>query len=99
MFRLLRGHNFGGQTCQLKLNVTDSFLPDNAGSMLLHVVDGCLYVPDYGSHDVEMQIDIAGSSSLLAGAVNLRSLSRWKKLLKAGLPDPPSPAWAGGLTG
>ncbi len=86
LFRLLRGHNFGGQTCQLKLIVTDSFLPENAGSMLLHFVDGRLYVPDYGSHDVELQIGIAGFSSLLAGAVNLRSLYRY------GLVDVSDPA-------
>lgn len=87
LFRLLRGHNFGGQTCQLKLIVVDSFLPENAGSMLLHFVDGRLYVPDYGSHDVEMQIGIAEFSSLLAGAVNLRSLYRY------GLVDISDPAW------
>lgn len=74
ILRLLRGRDFGGQTCRLRLTVHDSFLPENAGSTLLCFEDGHLHVADGGDHDVEVCMDVAEFSSLLVGAVNFRSL-------------------------
>jgi len=74
---LLKGRDFGGQSCTLKLTVEDSFLPENAGSMLLHFADGRLDLLDGGGHDVEVSLDIAEFSSLLVGAVDFRSLYKY----------------------
>jgi predicted acetyltransferase len=74
IFGSLKERDFGGQTCWLKLTVEDSFLPENAGSTLLHFEDGRLRLPDDGLHDVEVRMDVAEFSSLLIGTVNFRSL-------------------------
>ncbi len=77
LFDRLSEHDFGGQTCILKLSSTDSFLPENAGSTLLRFDHGLLRRPDDGAHDVEVRLGIADLSSLLAGTVNFGSLYRY----------------------
>jgi predicted acetyltransferase len=77
VFDLLREHNFGGQTCVLKLTVNDGFLPDNAGSTLLGFGQGRVRLLDEGAHDVEVRIGIAEFSSLLTGTVRFESLWRY----------------------
>ncbi len=84
IFDLLAERDFGApgpgaQTCTLKLTVADTFLPENAGSTLLRLEGGHLQrLDDAGphdvAHDVEVRLDIADFSSLLAGTVNFRSL-------------------------
>jgi predicted acetyltransferase len=77
MFDRLGERNFGDQTCTLKLTVEDSLLPENAGSTLLHFDGGGVQRVDGGSHDVEVRLDIADFSSLLAGTVDFQSLYRY----------------------
>jgi predicted acetyltransferase len=77
MFDLLHERNFGGQTCTLKLNVVDSFLPENAGSTLLRFEGGRVRQMDDGEHDVSLRLDVAEFSSLLAGSVDFFSLFRY----------------------
>jgi len=89
LFRLLEGRNWGGQTCRILLTIEDSFVPENAGPVLLHVTDGHLHLPDEGPHDVAVQMDIAEFSALVMGTVNLRSLYRY------GLADVSDPAYVG----
>ncbi|MBN1660331.1 MAG: GNAT family N-acetyltransferase [Anaerolineae bacterium] len=74
IFELLAGHDFGGQTCTLRLTVDDSFLPENAGSLLLHFERGHVQHLDGGAHDVEVTLDVGRLSALLAGTVGFRSL-------------------------
>jgi predicted acetyltransferase len=75
---LLRDHNFGDQTCTLKLTVNDSFLPENAGSTLLRFEGGRLgNVWGEGQSEVEVQLDIADFSSLLAGTASFSSLCHY----------------------
>jgi predicted acetyltransferase len=74
MFDRLVQRDFGGQTCRIKLTITDGFLPENAGSTLLSLQNGHLTRPAGGSFDVVAQLDIADFSSLLAGTVNFTSL-------------------------
>lgn len=76
-FDVLRERDFGGQTCRLSLVVEDSFLPENAGRLLLSFEGGSLRLPEGGGHDLEMRIDIADLSSLLMGAVSFKSLHRY----------------------
>jgi predicted acetyltransferase len=68
---------FGAQTGTLKLTVDDSFLPENAGSLLLQFEGGHLQRLDRGNYDAELHLDIADLSSLLAGTVDFRSLYRY----------------------
>jgi predicted acetyltransferase len=87
IFDLLRERDFGGQTCTLKLTVVDSFLPENSGSTMLQFQDGRVQRNDYGAHDVEIRLDVAEFSSLLAGSVDFYSLVRY------GLADISDPAY------
>jgi len=77
IFRALRERNFGGQTCALRLTIVDSFLPENAGNLLLRFDKGRLHIADAGAHDVEIRLDIAEFSSLLVGVVNFKSLYKY----------------------
>ena len=74
IFADLQGHDFNGQSCRLKLTVRDSFLPENAGSTLLHFEQGQVTLPESGGHEVELALNVAELSSLLMGVVDLRSL-------------------------
>lgn len=74
MFDLLGERDFAGQSCTLRLTVDDSFLPENAGSSLLRFEAGRMQRLDGGSHDVEVHLDVARFSSLLAGTVSFSSL-------------------------
>jgi predicted acetyltransferase len=86
IFDLLSERGFGTsatgtQTCTLKLTIGDNFLPENAGSILLHSERGHVQRLDDGVHstayDAEVRLDIADFSSLLAGTVDFRSLYRY----------------------
>jgi predicted acetyltransferase len=74
MFDRLGERDFGGQTCTLRLTVDDSFLPENAGSLLLRFDRGHVQRLDGGAHDVEVCLDVGRLSSLLAGTIDFRSL-------------------------
>ena len=73
MFELLQARDFGGQTCRLRLTLTDSFLPENAGSTTVHFERGRAALADEGA-DVEVRMNVAEFSSLLAGAVDFEAL-------------------------
>jgi predicted acetyltransferase len=74
IFTALRARNFGGQTCRLALVVEDSFLPENAARLSLHVQDGVLLPAAGGGEEVEVRMAIAEFSSLLAGTIDFRRL-------------------------
>jgi predicted acetyltransferase len=76
IFGLLAERDFG-QTCRLKLTLEDSFLPQNAGDYYLRFEGGRVSVENGGETDVQLGMDVADFSSLLVGAVNLRSLYRY----------------------
>lgn len=75
--RYLGEQEFGVQTCALRLTIEDSFLPENACSILLRSERGRLQRLDDGAHDVEIHLEIADFSSLLAGTVSFKSLCRY----------------------
>jgi predicted acetyltransferase len=74
VFGLLEERDFGGYSGTLRLTVADSFLPENAGSTLVRFTDGHPQVVEGESHDVEIRLEVAEFSSLLAGAVPFRRL-------------------------
>ena len=75
--RRLGEQEFGVQTFALRLTVEDSFLPENAGSILLRSERGRVQRLDDGTHDVEIHLEIADFSSLVAGTVSFKSLYRY----------------------
>ncbi len=78
VFQVLADHNFGGQTCALKLSVRDSFLPDNDGSVIVRFERGAPQLADDGcGYDVEIRLDISNFSSLLMGAVDFKHLYQY----------------------
>ena len=76
LFALLKGHNFGGRDCRLKLTITDSFIPANSGSYIIHFDQGTARLRQKAAFEVEVRIDISEFASLVMGVVDFRSL--WK---------------------
>ena len=77
-FKLLKDRDFADQSCHVKLNITDSFLPENDGSVLLHFESGKIQVmPEDAVFDVELSMNIADFSSLAMGAIDLKSLHKY----------------------
>ncbi len=77
LFRALADHDFGGVSARVRFNLTDTFLPENAGSHLVTFSDGRATVGGRGAADVEVAFDIADFSSLVVGAVDFRRLHEY----------------------
>lgn len=73
MFAAVKNHNFGDQTVKLGIEISDSFLPDNQGFVMIEFVGGLgVSAPD-AVPDATISLDIADFSSLLMGTVSFRS--------------------------
>lgn len=73
-FRQLSHHRFGTQSCLLRLTITDSFLPENAGSWLIRFTEGSPQIVEDGQADAEVRMDISNLSTLVMGAASFRKL-------------------------
>ncbi|KQL48577.1 acetyltransferase [Brevibacillus choshinensis] len=73
-FHQLSQRRFGKESCLLRLNIRDTFLPENEGSWLIDFREGLPHVIEEGTADVELGMDISDFSSLVMGAVGLRKL-------------------------
>jgi predicted acetyltransferase len=78
LFRKLRRHNFGGQNCRLKLSINDSFFNENDGGCIVDFAEGMPHIRKTGGHDVEIKLDVSEFSSLIMGAVDFRSLYKYR---------------------
>lgn len=80
---------FGEVSVALGVNLTDSFVPDNAGVHTLRFDDGRVSCTENEKPEVTLGIDVADLSSLLMGAVSLDSLLRFNRasLSDAGFAD------------
>lgn len=77
LFEVLAERDFGGQSCRLRLLMTDSFFPENAGAYGLVFDNGrCALHPDTDP-DATLEIDVAEFSSLITGAASFRDLHRY----------------------
>ncbi|HEU5349549.1 MAG TPA: GNAT family N-acetyltransferase [Ktedonobacterales bacterium] len=76
-FELLRAVNFGGESLTLRINVSDSFLPENESHVTVRFSKGRPDIEQAASPDVGITLDIAEFSSLLMGAADFRSLYRY----------------------
>jgi predicted acetyltransferase len=74
IFKVLGDHNFGGQSCRLKLSIGDTFFQENAGSTVIHFESGRPRPGAGQDYDVEVRLDVSDFSSLLMGAVDFSSL-------------------------
>jgi predicted acetyltransferase len=74
LFAALRHHNFGGQTCRLRITLEDTFLPENAGSTVVAFDAGHATVTGATDADVEIRVNVADLSSLVVGAVDFERL-------------------------
>lgn len=73
-FQALGEHDFGGQSCKLKITLKDSFLRENEGSTIVHFWDGKPTVKPRGEHEAEIRMDVAEFSSLLMRVIPFKSL-------------------------
>jgi predicted acetyltransferase len=75
LFEVLENHNFGGITCRLQIDLSDSFFPENAGSYTVDFIDGKVRLAPESAAEVALSIDVAEFSSLIIGAVRLNKLA------------------------
>lgn len=74
LFKTLENHNFGDVTCRLKIELIDTFLPQNAGSTVVNFVDGRARLVNEDEYDVAIKLDVSDFSSLIVGAVGFAKL-------------------------
>ena len=77
IFERLKDHNFGFQSCKLKLNIRDTFLHENDGSFIIYFDEGTAEVRENDQYEVEISLDISDFSSLLMGVIDFKSLYRY----------------------
>ena len=77
IFGQLQEYSFGNETCRVKITLRDSFYPANAGSLVVHFVEGKPMVRAEETYDLEILLDVAEFSSMLLGVVSFRSLYRY----------------------
>ncbi|MCA9936458.1 MAG: GNAT family N-acetyltransferase [Ardenticatenaceae bacterium] len=88
LFAVLAEHDFGGQTCHVRLALTDSFMPENAGEYGLGFVNGRYHpLSATDQPDITISMDVAEFSSLITGAIG------FKQLYHYGLADISDTAW------
>ncbi|BBB89698.1 MAG TPA: GNAT family N-acetyltransferase [Methylomusa anaerophila] len=76
IFQVLREHDFGHQSCKLRIDVEDNFYPANSGAVILHCNCGRATVSEENDYEVAMSLNIGEFSSLLMGAVTVKQLCR-----------------------
>ena len=78
-FADIKSRQFGNLNIKIKLNINDSFIPENNKPFLLEFINGqCVVIAD-GTPDVEISIDIAEFSSMIMGCTSLKSLVKYGK--------------------
>jgi predicted acetyltransferase len=74
LFAALADHDFGGQSLTLQITLTDSFLPDNAGSTVVRFEAGRATVTPDARTEVEIALDVSDFSALVLGCVPFERL-------------------------
>ncbi|MFX1537262.1 MAG: enhanced intracellular survival protein Eis [Promethearchaeota archaeon] len=75
-FKQLSDHNFSNQTCKLKLSITDTFLPENHRSIIVHFENGKAKVKK-DEFEVEISLSVAEFSSLVMGVITFKELYQY----------------------
>jgi hypothetical protein len=74
LFEQMAGCNFGGVSLTLKINISDSFHPENNRPVTVRFADGRPTIADNDKPDVEIAMDVAEFSSMIIGAVHFKTL-------------------------
>lgn len=74
LFDQLADHDFGGQTCRLKLTLHDSFLLENAGEWVMGFENGRARLLAGSGYDAAIGLGVAEFSSLVMGTVDFWQL-------------------------
>ncbi|MBN1262532.1 MAG: GNAT family N-acetyltransferase [Anaerolineae bacterium] len=77
VFAALAGHDFGGQTCTVRIDLTDTFLPQNAGATTVRVAGGRAMIDEEAHPDVVIALGVSEFSSLIMGVVDFETLYRY----------------------
>ncbi|MHB1393518.1 MAG: GNAT family N-acetyltransferase [Clostridia bacterium] len=77
LFDALKGHNFNNQSCKLRLNISDSFIKENNGSIIVHFTYGRAIVSEGSEYEAAVDLNIADFSSLIIGAVGFKALLKY----------------------
>jgi predicted acetyltransferase len=90
-FQALGGHRFGGETLTLALDVRDTFLPENAGTVMVRFEAGRPTVDPAARPDCRLSLAVEHLSSLVMGATDLRALQAY------GLAEIDDPGYSGSV--
>ena len=74
LFAQLKTPSFGDDRIAVKINLKDTFLPQNNGARVVRFAGGLGQVDNNARPDVEISLDVAEFSSMLMGAVGFRKL-------------------------
>jgi len=74
VFALLGDHDFGGQSCTLRLTIEDSFFPANAGTVAIRFTAGRAELIAAATEAIDLTLDVSDFSALLMGSVRFRTL-------------------------
>jgi predicted acetyltransferase len=77
LFGALAQADFGGQSCRLRIDLHDSFLPEQSGALVVHFAEGRATVVPAGDYDVSISLPVAECSSLLMGVLPFSRLHRY----------------------
>lgn len=78
LFEQLADHDFGGQTCRLKITLQDSFLPENEGSWVVGFENGRARLLPGEDFDIAIELGVSEFSSLVMGTVDFRQLAAYR---------------------
>lgn len=87
LFATLKNHNFGNQTCRLKISINDSFLKSNDKSFIVSFENGQARMETKDNSDVEIKLNVAEFSSMILGVIDFKTLYRY------GLADISNPSY------
>jgi predicted acetyltransferase len=88
-FRAVAGHRFGGESITLAISVRDSFLPENAGELVVRFESGRPTVDDEARPDARISLSVEDLSALVMGSADFAALQRY------GLAEIDEPGYSG----
>ena len=77
LFAALKNHNFGNQTCRLKISINDSFLKSNDKSCIVSFENGLARMQTKDDSEIEIKLNVAEFSSMILGVIDFKTLYRY----------------------
>jgi predicted acetyltransferase len=76
LFKLVEKGSFGNLACRMKIDLVDSFFPNNSGSTIWNFADGKPRLEN-SDYEVSIKLDVAELSSLLVGSITFKKLHEY----------------------